>query len=127
MKLEISRHERSKMMVLTNESRVLRKLREEAGLSLREVGKRLGKNHTTIVHIETGRLDVPKGERLMELLRLYGLDNQRSFYDRVRNFQDKISARQELRELTERLSDDRLEIVLRVAKRIAEGKAVIAL
>lgn len=127
MKLEISKHERSKMVVLTDEARVLRKLREEAGLSLREVGKRLGKNHTTIVHIETGRMDIPKGERLMELLRLYGMENHRAFHERVRNFHGRPTARQELKELADRLSDDRLEIVLRVAKRIAEGKAVIAL
>jgi transcriptional regulator with XRE-family HTH domain len=126
MKLEIGNRQRSKKVIITNQARALKRLREERGLSLREVAKRLGKNHTTIAHIEGGRMDVPKGDRLMELLAVYGVDNYRAFYDKVRNYSEKIDPKDELRELIDRLSPDRVGIALEILKQVAEGRRIVA-
>lgn len=126
MKLEISSHERSKKVIMTDEARVLKRLREEAGLSLREVGKRLGKNHATIAHIEGGRMDVPTGERLMQLLAVYGVNEHKGFYDRVRNFAFKKSPKDELHELIGRMSSERIPIALEILKQVAEGRRIVA-
>lgn len=126
MRLEISSHQRSKKIIMTNEARVLKRLREERGLSLREAAKRLGKNHATIAHIEGGRMDVPTGDRLMELLTIYGIDDYRSFYHRVRNFKDRQTPQDELREIIERLGPDRLTIALEILRQVAEGRRIVA-
>ena len=126
MSHEISNHQRSKKVIMTDEARVLKRLREERGLSLREVGQRLGKNHTTIAHIEGGRMDVPKGERLTDLLRVYGIDDYRSFYHRVRNFNEQQTPLDELRELVDRMSPDRVEIAVQILRQVAEGRRIVA-
>ena len=126
MQLQISKHQRSKMVIMTDEARVLRRLRQEAGLSLRQVGERLGRNHSTVSHIEMGRMDPPTGDRLLEMLAIYGVDTHKSFYDRVRNYQKKQTPEEELKELLDRLGKDKAAIVLKIAKRIAEGKAVLS-
>lgn len=126
MRLEISNHQRSKKVIMTNEARVLKRLREERGLSLREVGQRLGKNHSTIAHIEVGRMDVPKNERLMELLAVYGIDDYRSFYHRVRNYCEQTNPKDELRELVDRLNPERVGVALEILKQVAEGRRIVA-
>ena len=126
MKLEISNRQRSKKVIMTNEARVLKRLREELGLSLREVAQRLGKNHATIAHIEGGRMDVPKGERLMMLLQAYGINDYRSFYDRVRNFSERRTPQDELRDLVEQLAPDRVMMALEILKQVAEGRRIVA-
>ena len=127
MKLEISSHQRSKKIIMTDEARVLKRLREERGLSLREVGQQLGKSHATIAHIEGGRMDVPKGSRLTELLAVYGIDNYRAFYDRVRNYSEQTNPREELRELIDRLNSERVGIAIEILKQVAEGRRIIAI
>lgn len=126
MRLEISNHQRSKKVIMTNEARVLKRLREERGLSLREVGQRLGKCHATIAHIEGGRMDVPKDERLMELLAVYGVTDYKSFYDRVRHFSECRTPQDELRDLVEQLAPDRVTIALEIIKQVAEGRRIVA-
>lgn len=126
MSLEISNHQRSKKVIMTNEARVLKRLREEKGLSLREVGKLVNKNHTTIAHIEGGRMDPPTGERLMELLGAYGISDFKCFYDRVRNFNKRSTPIDGLRNLVDRLSPDRIEIALQILKQVAKGRRIVA-
>ena len=111
-------------IIMSDEARVLKKLRVGVGLSVREAAKLLGVSHGIVVHIETGRLDVPKGERLMKLLAIYGVDSYKAFYDRVRNLVETHTPRDELRELINLLSDDRVELALKLTKRIAEGKGL---
>ena len=126
MNIEISSRFRCKKVIMTNEARVLKELRVNAGLSVRQVAKKLNRSHGIVVQIETGRLDVPKGERLMQLLAIYGVDNYKGFYDRVRNFTEKRSPKEELCELVELMSADRIDLVLKITKRIAAGKALLA-
>ena len=49
---------RSKYIVLTDEARVLKRLRLGNGLSLHAVAKKVGKSYSTIAHIENGRMGV---------------------------------------------------------------------
>lgn len=126
MKLEISSHERSKKVIMTDGARVLKRLRVESGLSLREVGKRIGKNHATIAHIEGGRMDVPKGDRLMELLAIYGIHDYKIFYDKTRNYTEHRTPLDEIRELIEQMNTDRIGIALEILKQVAEGKRIVA-
>ena len=126
MKLEISNRQRSKKVIMTDEARVLKRLREERGLSLRDVGQRLGKSHATIAHIEGGRMDVPKGKRLLELIAVYGISDYKVFYDRVRNFSERRTPQDELRDLVEQLAPDRVTIALEIIKQVAEGKRIVA-
>ena len=126
MKLEISSHQRSKKVIMTDEARVLKRLREERGLSLRDVGQRLGKSHATIAHIEGGRMDVPKGERLMKVLAVYGVTDYKVFYDRVRHFSERRTPQDELQDLVDQLAPDRVTVVLEIIKQVAEGRRIVA-
>lgn len=127
MKLEISNHYRSRKVIMTDEARVLKDLRLTAGLGLREAARRWGRSHTLLAQLETGRLDVPKGERLDRLLEIYGVSGYKSFYDRVRNYQAKATPHDRLLEIAENLDQDKVELLLKIAQRIAEGKAILAL
>lgn len=112
---------------MTNEARVLRDLREAAGLGLREAARRWGKSHTLLAQLEGGRLDVPKGERLDALLRVYGIESYKSFYDRARNYRGKETPKDRLLEIIERLDPEKVELLSKVAERIAQGNAILAL
>ena len=65
------RYRRTSEVRLTNEARILRSIREEREISIREVAKDLGYSESYIRHIEKGRLDVPDGELLRKLLTHY--------------------------------------------------------
>ena len=126
MKLEISNHQRSKKIIMTDEARVLKRLREERRLSLRDVGQRLGKSHATIAHIEGGRMNAPEWDRLMELLTVYGISDYKVFYDRVRHFSERRTPQDELRDLVMQLAPDRITIALEILKQVAEGRRIIS-
>jgi transcriptional regulator with XRE-family HTH domain len=126
MQLEISNHFRSRKVIMTDEARVLKDLRLAAGLGLREAARRWGRSHTLLAQLETGRLDVPKGERLDRLLEIYGVSSYKSFYDRVRNYKEKVTPQEHLLEIAEKLDAQKLNLLLTIAVRIAEGKAVLA-
>ncbi len=49
---------------MTPAARLLKRLRVERKLSMRKAGELLGLSDSTIAHIETGRIDVPRGEKL---------------------------------------------------------------
>lgn len=101
---------------MTNEARVLKDLRLYHGYSMRKAGELMGLSDSYIAHLETGRMDVPKGEKLDRILAVYGGIKAKSFYERVRHYQEKITPRDELLEIIERLPDDKVPIVLNIAK-----------
>jgi transcriptional regulator with XRE-family HTH domain len=127
MELELSNHFRAKKVIMTDEARVLKELRLAAGLGMREAARHWGRSHTLLAQLETGRLDIPKGERLERLLEIYGVSGYKSFYDRVRNYKGKLTPGERLLEIVEKLDADKVELILKVAERIAEGKAILAL
>lgn len=110
---------------MTNEARVLKDLRVEAGLSMRKAGALIGKSDSYIAHLETGRMDMPAGESLERLLNIYGGMKSKSFYERVRKYKQSLTPKDELRELLERGSDEQLRTLLTVAKGII-GRATEA-
>lgn len=127
MQLELSNHFRSRKVIMTDEARVLKELRLAAGLGMREAARRWDRSHTLLAQLETGRLDVPKGERLDRLLEIYGVSGYKSFYDRVRNYKGSTTPQERLLEIAEKLDACKIELLLKVAERVAEGKAILAL
>lgn len=107
---------RSQKIILTNEARVLRALRIEHGLSMKSAGGLVGVSDSTIAHIETGRMNAPKGESLARLLKVYGGIKEKSFYDRARAFERKLTAREELAQLVNRATEKQAQTLLQVAK-----------
>lgn len=107
---------RSQKIILTNEARVLRALRSEHGLSMKRAGELVGVSDSTIAHIETGRMNPPKGEALARFLKIYGGIKEKRFYERVRGFERKLTAHEELNELLKRATDKQAQILLQVAK-----------
>lgn len=112
---------RSSRIIMTNEARVLKDLRLETGLSMRRAGAVIGKSDSYIAHLETGRMDVPTGERLDVLLGIYGGMKPKSFYERVRKHKLSTTPKDEILELLQRGSEDQLRTLLAVVKGIIGG------
>ena len=101
---------------MTNEARALRDLRLEHRYSMRKAGELLGVSDSYIAHLETGRMDVPEGERLERILGIYGGIKAKSFYERVRNYEALVTPRDELLELVRRSNDSQVQTLLTIAK-----------
>jgi transcriptional regulator with XRE-family HTH domain len=106
---------RSAKIILTNEARVLRALRIESKLSMKKAATGIGISASTIAHIETGRMNPPRNEKLDLFLQAYGGIRRKSFYERVRTFESS-SPRQELIELLKRANTMQLRVLLNVTK-----------
>jgi transcriptional regulator with XRE-family HTH domain len=109
---------RSARIIMSNEARVLKDLRIQHGLSMRNAGSSIGRSDSYIAHIETGRMDTPKGLRLDRLLAIYGGIKQKTFYERVRQYQLLLSPKEELLEAIERLPNEKIATLLAIAKSI---------
>lgn len=109
---------RSGRVIMTNEARVLRELRIQSGLSMRKAGALLGYTDSYISHIENGRSDIPKGDRLDKFLEVYGGIKQKSFYERVRRFSESVDPRQELIEMIQNLPADKVTLLCKLATSI---------
>jgi transcriptional regulator with XRE-family HTH domain len=108
---------RSTKIILTDEARVLKCLRLEHGLSMRKAAELAGVSVSTVAHIETGRMNAPKGKRLQRLLRVYGEIKAKSFYERVRTFQTTpLTPQGELAELLNRANAEQIRTVLAVVR-----------
>jgi len=95
---------------------VLKCLRLEQGLSMRKAAELAGVSTSTIVHIETGRMDAPRGIRLERLLLVYGGIKVKSFYERVRTFQVDLTPRDELEELLGRANEAQVRTLLAIVR-----------
>jgi transcriptional regulator with XRE-family HTH domain len=107
---------RSQKIIITNEGRVLRTLRFEHGLSMKKAGALAGVSDSTIAHIETGRMNPPKGPALERLLKVYGGIQAKSFYERARNFKANHTAKEQLLELVQRANEKQASVLLNVAQ-----------
>ena len=112
---------RSSRIIMTNEARVLKDLRVESGLSMRKAGALVGRSDSYIAHTETGRMDVPTGDKLDQLLGIYGGMKQKSFYERVRKYKISTTPKAELVGLLNRGNDEQMRTLLTVAKGIIGG------
>jgi transcriptional regulator with XRE-family HTH domain len=118
--------ERSQKLLVTVEARALKQIREAKGLSMKQAALAIGMSKPYIAHIEGGRMAVPKEEKLLKLLRAYGIFTHKSFYDRVRNFKERVTPRDERQDLASRLPDEKIQLLLGLAKALAEGRAVVS-
>ena len=110
----MQRQKRSERIVMTKEAMLLRRLREESGLSMKAAGATMGMSDSYICHIETGRLDVPKGEKLRQVLAAYHV-RLTAFYERLRCFEGADS-RAELSEIVQRMREQEIATLLAVAR-----------
>ncbi len=111
---------RTARVIMSDEARVLRDLREARGLSMRALGALMGKSDSYISQVENGRMDVPTGAALERYLTAIGGINERSFYERVRRFRLDAgpSYRDELIEIAKRATDAQTKQILILAKTI---------
>ncbi len=77
---------------------------------MKKAGTLMGKSDSYIAHLETGRMDLPSGEKLDRLLMAYGGIKQESFFEKVRNFQARPNDK------TLFFSDDRSGLRAAIAK-----------
>jgi transcriptional regulator with XRE-family HTH domain len=98
------------------EGKVLKALRISKGLSMRRAGEIIGVSDSTIAHIENGRMNPPKGVRLNRFLKAYGEIKEKSFYERVRRFEEKLTPKDELMDLINRTNTKNIKILLNVAQ-----------
>ena len=116
---------RTNRIIMTDEARVLKLLRENAkrsnseqrGFSMREAGSHLGWSSTYISHIENGRVNIPEGERLEKMLLLYGI-SRKYYLERIRRFRIEKEKKPDcdLIELLPRLTKEQVETVKALVK-----------
>lgn len=109
---------RSDRIIMTNEARVLKAMRMAAGLSMRKAGSLIGRSDSYIAHLETGRMDPPTESKLEQLLAIYGGIKSKSFYEKVRNYKERIGPKDELLELISHMNDNTVKMVLAITKNL---------
>ena len=102
---------RTSVVIMTNEARVLRKLRIEHGLSMDAVARHIGCTNSYISHIETGRTAVPSGDRLEALLDLYGGISSKYFAQLAKDFEAEYGDLEIIIELAPKLRPVHLKSV----------------
>ncbi len=107
---------RSSKVIMTNEARVLRRLRLKNGLSMQAAGKALGCTDSYISHIENGRAGTPQGERLIEFLRVYGRTSEKYFRELVRGYDLNQTDLEVLTELIPKLKSLHLKTMRTLAE-----------
>ncbi|MGZ3724563.1 MAG: helix-turn-helix domain-containing protein [Pseudobdellovibrio sp.] len=112
---------RSSRVLMTNEARVLRELRIQAGLSMRKAGELIGVSDSYISHIENGRSDTPTGIKLDKFLLIYGGMKQKSFHERSRNYTFKNDPYLELVDLIRSIPKEKINFVSNVIKQLLQG------
>jgi len=106
---------RSDRIVITPAARLLKRLRHERGLSMIKAAELIGVSDSYIAHVETGRMDVPKGEKLKRLIHAYGVRST-AYFERLNTFVERPDPKVELGELLKRMRDKEVETVLAVAR-----------
>jgi|GEM_PF-1064664 len=109
---------RTARVIMSDEARVLRQLREERELSMRGLGATLGKSDSYVSQVENGRMDVPKGEALEKYLEALGGIGPKGFQERVRRFRQERAPtyRDELLEIARRANDVQVKQILLLAR-----------
>ncbi|MCH2534876.1 MAG: helix-turn-helix domain-containing protein [Bdellovibrionales bacterium] len=83
---------------------------------MRKAGDLVGVSDSTIAHVENGRMNPPTGKRLADFLKIYGDIKEKSFYERVRRFEEKQTPKDELLEFVKRANPSKVKILLDVAR-----------
>ena len=115
------RKKRCTVVIMTNKARVLKQLKVKHGFSMREAGYQIGKSDAYISHIENGRMDIPTGQQLQELLSLYNI-NLKGFNEKVRIYKDKTPKVEILSSLIKKLDETRVDILINLTESLLRNK-----
>lgn len=99
---------------MTNEAKILRVLRIQTGLSMRQAGKLIGCTDSYILHIENGCTNIPTGCNLDKFLAVYGGIKQKSFYERVRRFEKHEDPRQKLIDMIHKIPLEKISLIMKL-------------
>jgi transcriptional regulator with XRE-family HTH domain len=102
---------RTSQVIISPEGRILKKLREKHGLSMRTVGEKLGLSDSYISQIENGRANCPKGESLDRLLKVYGGIGQKYFFELCREWEKESTDDDFIRDNLGKLSEANLKLL----------------
>lgn len=103
---------RSYDVKLTKEARTLRHLRRELGLSMREVADKMGCSDSLISQIENGRMNLPRGNFLDKIIKLYGVSNRKRFSEKCIRYGEKLSPQELIVEALPKLNEQELSFIL---------------
>ncbi len=112
---------RTDKVIFSNECRVLRDLRRKSGLSMNQAGALLGFSDSYVSQIENGRANIPKGEALMNFLKIYGDITPKYFGELCRGWQTKKTDADLIRELLPKLKREQLKLLRTMAEQLAKG------
>lgn len=101
---------RTAKVIMTNEARVLKQIREELGFSMREAAIKAGVSSSLVSQIENGRENFPQGERLHRFLEAYGIQSA-VFKRRVSVYNKKLTDKEVIEILLPKLKKDQLKMV----------------
>lgn len=88
---------------------------------MRKAGQRLGYSDSYISQIENGREDIPKGDRLMKFLNLYGGITEKYFKQLCKEWSDESDDMDKLVDLAKKLPAPKLRVLLSLAEQMAAG------
>jgi transcriptional regulator with XRE-family HTH domain len=112
---------RTSIVVMTNEARVLKHLRERAGLSMRDAGELMGYSSSFVSQVENGRANPPQGESLAKFLKTYGIE-QRAYSRMVTEFKSEVSDLEILESLLPKLSPEAVKTLKLLAEQFVGTK-----
>ncbi len=102
---------RCHIVKISNEARVLKQLRINSKLSMREAGFRIGKSDSYISHLENGRMDIPAISQLCELLEVYSCSLQ-DFLEKVEQYKEETPKIDILSNLIRKLDESKVNTLL---------------
>lgn len=108
------RYRRTSEIKMTNEARVLRKLRLDSGTKIKEVAREIGKSEVYIRHIEHGRLNVPDKEMVKKILYVYGASYR--IYSAKCKEECSEDAYIELKNMIHKIPDEKVPLVLSLVR-----------
>lgn len=94
---------RTKYVIMSNEAKVLRKFRENAGLSMRQAAEVMGVSSSLVSQVENGRENIPKKEKLQRFLDAYGV-SLATFKKHVKEYSEEQTDRDIVESLLEKVS-----------------------
>lgn len=102
---------RTDKVVMSVEARVMKRLRERNGLSMRKAGQLLGYSDSYISQIENGRENVPTGERLLRFLNVYGNITEKYFKQLCKDFEEDQTDQMVIQDLLPKLKPEQLKAI----------------
>lgn len=103
---------RSYDVQLTKEARTLKHLRRELGLSMQEVANKMGCSDSLISQIENGRMNLPRGDFLDKLIKLYGVSNRKRFSEKCIRYGEKFTPQELITQALPKLNEQELSFIL---------------